>query len=93
MGAISDKRDSDNDPIFNFMPFLTKPYYVGTARVALAESLMFFHCCCVIGNGDDDEIFTSDFPRNFYMAYGIARDTEMRIVLIFFYLMHHYWHY
>ena len=31
-------------------------------------------------NGDDDEIFTSDFPRNFYMAYGIARDTEIRIV-------------
>ena len=56
---------------------------MGTARVALAESLMFFHCCCVIGNGDDDEIFTSDFPRNFYMAYGIARDTERRIVLIF----------
>ena len=84
------KPHSDNDPISNFMPFLTKPYYVGTARVALAESLMFFHCCCVIGNGDDDEIFTSDFPRNFYMAYGIARDKEMRIVL---YLMHHYWHY
>ena len=69
--------DSDNDPISNCMPFLTKPYYVGTARVALAESLMFFHCCCVIGNGDDDEIFTSDFPRNFYMAYGIVRDIEM----------------
>ena len=50
---------------------------MGTARVALAESLMFFHCCCVIGNGDDDEIFTSDFPRNFYMAYGIVRDIEM----------------
>ena len=25
----------------------------------------------MIGNGDDDEIFTSDFPRNFYMAYGV----------------------
>ena len=60
---------------------------MGTARVALAESLMFFHCCCVIGNGDDDEIFTSDFPRNFYMAYGIARDTEMQTVLIFFILL------
>ena len=37
MGAILDKRDSDNDPISNFMPFLTKPYYVGTALLGTCE--------------------------------------------------------
>ena len=31
----------------------------------------------VIGNGDDDDIFTSDFPRDFYTAYGIDRDIKM----------------
>ena len=29
----------------------------------------FFMVYCVIGNDDDDGIFTSDFPRNFYMVY------------------------
>ena len=32
---------------------------------SIGQIINVFHCCCVIGNGDDDEIFTSEFHAIF----------------------------